>query len=169
MVTAVAERAHSPLRSICPTCSMSFVPDVRATLSAAPSSNPKGSGTLRIVRKVTARGYPKQSPVSNGLLVCFAWILLLANVDISIKTVCHLSSTEDRRWTSCLPAPQHSSLTIKPDSFNTAEDELKCWVLILQRYLKNARQTAVSYATVIGDQLDHVLAMFCHNLVQALC
>lgn len=131
MGTAVAERAHSPLNSVCPACSMSLVPDVTATLLAAPSSNPWGSGTLRKVWKAMAIGYPKQSTVSNGLLVCFVWILLLTNVDVSIKTVCHLSSTEDRRQSSRLPTPQHSTLTIKSESFNAAEEVLKCRGLML--------------------------------------
>lgn len=47
-----------------------------------------------------AIGYPKQATVSNGLLVFFAWILLLAIVDSSIKMVGHQSSVEDRQQTS---------------------------------------------------------------------
>jgi len=63
MVIAIDERAHSSLNSACPICGMPLVPDVTATLLAAPSSNPQGSGTLRAVRKLTAVGYPKQSTV----------------------------------------------------------------------------------------------------------
>lgn len=93
MLTAIAERTLPTEQQLSP----HHLSQLVQPHLAAFSPNPQGSVTLRIIRKVMAMGYPKQATVSNALLVFFAWILLLAVMDSSIKMVSHLSSMEDRQ------------------------------------------------------------------------